>query len=132
MIYAYMHIVILGILAVASAAGAVAFFVSAFSDEQASPLSLLGGIVLGVLGFLLFAWWFWSANEPWRPELRTAHELKEVVYPDGSRVQMFTVDGAQHNATHIFRKFVDEKEWHVCRIRWSPVYKGVSWSGFCG
>ena len=124
--YAYMHIIPLMILAILSLVGTGVFWAMFFTGN--SKWIYPAGACT-VLTILLFWWWITAQNEPWRADYMSRHEIKEVVYPDGSRVQMFTIDGTHHNATTLFLKFIDEKEFEVERVRWSPIYSGVSYSG---
>lgn len=74
-------------------------------------------------------WWVRSANEPLRPTVVSIHQIKDVIFPDESKAQMFTCDGKHLNVTEIFGKLVEAKDWQVRRVRWAAVYFGVSWHG---
>jgi hypothetical protein len=82
------------------------------------------------LGFFIggLTWWIKSANESWTTSLATTHEIKEVIFPDGTKQQMFTCDGEHRNITVLFGKIVEPKDWIVKRVRWNPCYLGVSYS----
>lgn len=86
--------------------------------------------VLFVVCFLLFcgglSWWIASSNQPLRYEYTSFHNIKDVTFPDGSKVQMFTCDNTHHNVTSMFGKIVED-DWQVRRVRWSPIYLGVSY-----
>jgi len=130
--YFFIHIVLLVILTVAALVGLVIFGISYFGDtdraKQKKPKWAIISLVCGLLFFGGLAWFIASSNEPWRHEYTSLHDVKDVTFPDGSKVQMFTCDNTHHNVTSMFGKVVDEKEWQMRRVRWSPLYLGISWS----
>ena len=73
------------------------------------------------------SWWIYSVNQPYPVDISSTHEIKDVTYPDGTSVQMFSCEGKHINVTALFNKIVD-KEWQVRRVRYSSVCAGVSWS----
>lgn len=127
-----MHIALLVILTIFALIGSVLFSVVYISGVDRKDQRNLKWAIVAALCFLLFigglSWSILSSNEPWRPEYTSLHEVKDVVFPDGSKVQMFTCDGTHHNVTSMFGKVFDDNEWQIRRVRWSPVYLGVSWS----
>jgi len=130
------HVILLGILTVVAGIGSVAFAVAFYADTYSTasgqirthPKWLGGAVLCGVLFFGGLTWWIASGNESWTTELDTAHEIKEVTFPDGTKQQMFTCDGVHHNITTYFGKIVEPADWVVKRVRWNPYYLGVSWS----
>lgn len=130
--YCYMHIILLGILTIASGLGAIGFGLAFFNDtdreDQKKPKWAVWSLVCLALFGAGLGWWITSGNEPWRTEYMSLHDIKDVTYPDGTKVQMFACDGQYHNVTNIFGKVVEPKEWVVRRVKWSPIYFGVSWS----
>jgi hypothetical protein len=80
--------------------------------------------------FCGFSGWLMTANnEPWREEFSSIHEIKYVIYPDGSKDQMFICDNVRYNFTTMFNKIVDEEVWAIKRVRMSRVYLGLDYSG---
>lgn len=134
--YFIIHIILLGLLTIAAGIGTVIFAIvwynDTYEDRKDDVRSKFKWLALSFLCLLLFAggltWWIASGNQPWRHEYTSLHEIKEVTFPDGTHVQMFTCDGTHHNVTQMFGKVVDNKEWQIRRVRWSPLYLGVSWS----
>lgn len=134
--YVYMNVILLGILTVVAGIISIGFAIVFFADTEyhtSGDKKKPRWAFLSLICLCLFSggltWWIHSGNQPWRTELMSFHEIKEVTWPDGSKVQMFTCDGKHYNVTEIFGKVVDVKEWHIRRVRWSPVYAGLSWSG---
>lgn len=131
---AYTHVVLHGILTVVFGLGAaILFFFWFITPEESGPwyknrFFAYGLACLAVFGAGLW-WWIVSGNQPWRPETISVHQIRDVVFPDDSKQQMFTCDGEHHNVTNIFGKIVEAKDWHVRRVRWATVYYGMNWSG---
>jgi len=133
--YFIMHIILLGLVTVAAGIGcvvlAIAYFHDTYRDDREDHKKFKWAF-LSFVCLLLFGggltWWIASGNQPWRHEHTSLHEIKEVTFPDGTHVQMFTCDGTHHNVTSMFGKVVDMKEWHIRRVRWNPLYMGLSWS----
>ena len=130
--YFFIHVVLLGIITIAAGIGFLGFGVAFFNDTNSDDKKKPKWAVWSFFCLLLFVgglgWWIASGNEPWRHEYTSVHEIKDVTFPDGSQVQMFTCDNVHHNVTSMFGKVVDIKEWQIRRVRWSPLYLGVSWS----
>ena len=129
------HIVVLGILTVASAVASIVFFVIFNEDkEQFGGFTIkkkkwfFSGVLCALISIAGVVWWTASSGQPWREQISTLHEIKDVEWPDGTKTQMFTCDGISHDITSMFMKIVDKESWDVKRIRWSPMYLGVSWS----
>ena len=108
------------------------FFCIAFKDEKENKARkrLWGALIFFCA--LLFCggsgWIIASINQPLRYEYTSLHDIKDVTFPDGSKVQMFTCDNIHHNVTSMFGKIVGD-EWLVRRVRWSPLYLGIKFSG---
>lgn len=138
--YFFIHVILLGIVTIAALIACVIITIIWFNSESKSIPGKVGPVWpfepfyfwTDLICFLLFcgclAWWIASGNEPWRSEYTSLHDIKDVSFPDGTRVQMFTCDSTHHNVTSMFGKVIDEKEWQIRRVRWSPIYLGVSWS----
>jgi len=134
--YFFIHVILLGILTVVAFVAAVILAIIWYNEKEENPSWMIGSRtkwgIASVLCFLLFGgglgWWIASGNEPWRHEYTSLHDIKDVTFPDGTKVQMFTCDNTHHNVTSMFGKVIDEKEWQIRRVRWSPLYLGVSWS----
>lgn len=130
------HAILLVILTIIAGIAMVAFTIAFYSDTYTTASGLIRShskwLSAAILCFFIFVggmtWWIKSANEPWKPELETTHEIKEVIFPDGTKQQMFTCDGVHYNITVLFGKIVEPKDWTVKRIRWNPYYLGVSYS----
>ena len=126
-----MHVILLGILTVVSAVVGICF-VWYYFDPSEHEKHLISNLMTGAffitLSFLGLSWWITSANQPWVANVNTVHEIKDVTYPDSTKVQMFTCDGVHHNVTAMFGKVVDDKEWQIRRVRWSPLSMGLSYS----
>ena len=129
------HGVLLIILTAVTFAAGIGFCVAYFND-----LETFAGIEIkkrkwifnSVISFLLFiggtTWLVMSCNQPWKRIVVSNHEIKDVIWPDGTKTQMFSCDGTDYNITKMFEKIVDKETWVVKRIRWSPFYFGISWS----
>lgn len=134
--YFIMHIILLGLITIAAGAGTVAFSIAWYNDtyeDKKDDERRKWRWAFAAVGCLLLfggglSWWIASGNQPWRHEYTSLHEIKEVTFPDGTHAQMFTCDGTHHNVTQMFGKVVDAKEWQIRRVRWSPLYLGLSWS----
>jgi hypothetical protein len=57
------------------------------------------------------------------------HEIKTVTYPDGTKNQMFTVDGAHYNANAKWSKVIDENEYEIEVAKPVTIYRGLDFSG---
>lgn len=133
--YFIMHIILEAILTIAFGIGAFAFGWAFFGDVEyinGKQHKKAKWLLLSALCLILFAgglfWWIASGNQPWRHEYTSLHEIKDVTFPDGSKVQMFTCDNTHHNVTSMFGKVVEPKDFVIRRVRWSPLYLGLSWS----
>ena len=135
--YYFLHfellVVLIVISAVASALFAIAYLGDTEKDKRTGDVRHNPKWATGFVAFLLLflsglSWAIAASNEPWRQEYTSTHEIKDVVFPDGSKVQMFTCDNVHHNITSMFGKVIDEKEWEIQRVRWSPLYLGVSFA----
>lgn len=132
--YCFMHIIILGIFTVASAIATVGCTIAYFGDTDTFAgvyIRKYKWLFRAIVALLCFCgglgWWIHSGNQPWRTSVSTYHEIKDVSYPDGTKVQMFTVDGTHINVTSRFGKILDQ-DWVIHRVRYAKVYAGVSWS----
>lgn len=134
--YFIIHVILLGLLTIAAGIGTVVFCIVWYNDTYENRkdgvrskwrwlFSAIGCLLLFSGGL---TWWIASGNQPWRHEYTSLHEVKDVTFPDGSKVQMFICDGTHHNVTQMFGKVVDVQEFQVRRVRWNPLYLGVSWS----
>lgn len=130
--YFFIHIIPLVILTILALVGSLVFCVTYFNDTNRQGEKKSKWAVISFLCFAFFggglSWWIASGNEPWRHEYTSLHEIKDVTFPDGTKVQMFTCDNTHHNVTSMFGKVIDDTEWQIRRVRWSPLYLGVSWS----
>lgn len=130
------HVILLAILTIAFGIGTGVFAVIFYNDTYTTASGLIRShskwlaAAFICLGFFIggLTWWIKSANEPWTTSLATTHEIKEVIFPDGTKQQMFTCDGEHYNITVLFGKIVEPKDWTVKRVRWNPYYLGVSYS----
>lgn len=127
---AWFHIVPLVILTIIAIVGCVLFVVAAIVDWKNNPLpNVLGAAICGVLAIIGLVWWFSSSNEPYEAQFEQFYEIKEVVYPDGCKVQMVNINGVNHDITNIHRKWYESKEWHVRFVIFKRTYNGLSWAG---
>lgn len=129
------HGILLIALTVAAFIAGVVFLVVYFNDLETfagMQIKKRQWICNSILFFLLSiggtTWLVMSCNQPWKRIIVSNHEIKDVVWPDGTKTQMFSCDGTDYNITHMFQKIVDKETWVVKRIRWSPFYLGISWS----
>lgn len=132
--YCFMHIILLIIVTVIAGIATVAMLVAYFGDtvkfagveirQKKWLLRAFSTLLLFVGGL---SWMIHSSNQPWRTTVSTFHEIKDVSYPDGTKVQMFTVDGSHINVTSRFGKILDQ-DWVIHRVRYAKGYAGVSWS----
>lgn len=135
--YYFLHIELLIFLIIISAIASIVFAFFYFVDTSKSgftgedcykPKWAIGFIFFLLLFLSGLTWAIAVCNEPWRQEYTSIHDIKDVIYPDGSKIQMFTCDDVHHNVTTMFGKVVDEN-WQIRRVRWSPVYLRVSFAG---
>ena len=129
------HIMVLGGLTIIAGIASIGFMIAYYNDTvefAGITLKQKKWFGLSFLSFCLFVgglvWWVASAGQPWRTIVISTHEIKDVVWPDDTKTQMFSCDGTDYNITKLFEKIVDKDKWVVKRIRWSPFYLGVSWS----
>lgn len=124
--------IFLGILTILFGIGAGVFIFAFYHDTYTIRSHFKFAAALVCLGFFSggLTWWIKSANEPWITSLDTTHEIKEVIFPDGTKQHMFTCDGQHYNITVLFGKIVEPKDWIVKRVRWNPYYLGVSYSQY--
>jgi hypothetical protein len=128
--YFFIHVILLGVLTLVFAALGCVFAIAAHDNEEKRTRWILCTAASAILFVGGLTWWIASANEQWRYEFTSLHEIKDVTFPDGSKVQMFTCDNVHHNVTSMFGKVVDPKDWVIRRVKWSPLYLGVSWSSY--
>lgn len=131
--FCVMHILILAFLTLVAGGVSVFCLISYYNDtklfagmqiKQLKWAFRSGGAI--IIFCSLLSWWIYSANQPLSVRVSTFHEIKEVVFPDGTKVQMYSCDGVQHDLTERFGKIVDEN-WVIHRIVYNTVYAGVCW-----
>jgi len=128
-----MPILILAILTIIFLIISIWYFVSyiecveIFAGVQLRKRKLLLASLLNLLFFISgISWWIYSAMQPLETSISTIHEIKEVSYPDGSKIQMAIVDGKHVNITSHYGKILDQ-EWVLRRVKFSQVYVGLIW-----
>lgn len=112
--------------------GAVACFLNPAETRIARLFWYLCGVVLSGVIIAGFTWFFMANNMPYQIKSVTRHEIKTVIYPDGTTQQMFTVDGTHYNAHARWHKVIDEKEWEVECIEPVTEYRGLEYYGTGG
>lgn len=130
------HIIVLVIVTIITCIATALFsaeyyndtYVDKNDDKRRKPKWLFISLLLFLILFGEITWLVKSANQPWRMAYTSLHEIKDVTWPDQSKVQMFTCDGVHHNVTSMFGRVVDEKEWVIRRVQWASNYLGVSYS----
>lgn len=58
----------------------------------------------------------------------TRHEISTVTYPDGTKKQMFTIDGIHYNANAKWHRLIDENEYEVELVIYVTNYLGIDYS----
>ena len=123
-----MNIFLVILFTICCSIACVVFFLFFLDDRKEGQLVVSG--LTGLLGLVFLCWWIKSASEPWTIAHEETLQIKEVTWPDGTKAQLFSYNGKNHNVTELFGKYVDEKEWQVKRTQWAHMYFGVSWRGF--
>ena len=77
----------------------------------------------------LFSWIIVAGNQPWEITSEDQFVIKDIIYPDETKVQMFSYNGNYFNVTQMTGKIFDKEEWIVKRTNWKEIYCGVSYSG---
>lgn len=131
--YCFMHIIPLFIITGITGIATVIMLFFYFSDvvlfaevKIKQNKWLFRAIACLLLFFGELGWLIHSSNQPLKIVVSSFHEIKDVSYPDGTKVQMFTVDGNHINVTLRFGKILDQN-WIVHRVKYADVYAGVSW-----
>lgn len=126
---AYMHIaILLAILIVSFIVCAIIWGEILVNSKKylLLPVVIFSGIIV-----ICTVWMIISISQPEIINFSTTHEIKDVIYPDGTKSQMFTCDNIHRNIVNTFpnRKstIVDEKLWHVKRVRYASIYYGIKY-----
>jgi hypothetical protein len=132
--FCYMWFVPLFLLTIVSLIGAIGCICAYYNlTETFAGCSIKNKMwmIRAILLFFFFvggtSWIVYALNQPWRTIVSTYHEIKDVTYPDGTTVQMCSIDGDHINLTQKFGKIVD-KDWIVHRTQYAKVYGGISFS----
>jgi hypothetical protein len=92
----------------------------------------LSGYVFGTLVSLAIvagvAWFVLSVRMPAKIQSTTRHSIKTVVYPDGTKKQMFSIDGKHLCANEIWHKMIDEESEEVEYVVPVTDYLGLTYS----
>lgn len=89
----------------------------------------LGGIALLAVACAGGWWAYTSLSMPLQIQSTTRHPIQTVTYPDGSKQQMFTVNGSHYNANAKWNRVIDEKEYEVEVVVPVTIYFGVTYDG---
>lgn len=128
------HIILIGILTLASTICMVMAIVNYVNNYRlhgptwrSKHISVCAMLSLFSLGLIV---WIWeSAIQPLEMEYQQECLLSDVVYPDGTKVQMFVLNGVYYNVTAMTGKFFNSEEWVVKKVIWKSAYKGISYWG---
>jgi hypothetical protein len=99
---------------------------------QKNILGYLGGILFLLVAAAGIGWFVWSMQIPFAVSRVSRHEIKTVVYPDGSKKQMYSIDGTHHCANTRWAQVIDENEYEVECVVPITTYRGVSYDGTSG
>lgn len=106
----------------------VSLIISCLSNWKKWYNKLSFNIILFLILIFLFSWLIYSELQPWEVEFETEHQIKELIFPDETKCQIFNCDEKIYNLTEVSNKWYPENDFIIIRKKWNPIYV---WINYC-